>query len=241
MFEDPTLVSSDLEGGDGMKELLISDVHGNLEALDEVLRLERWDDIYCMGDIVDYGPSPQECIERIREIAIPVKGNHDNAVVTGMECGCGYEMKELSQEVRKFSREQIDQEGMRFLADLPMYVTTHGKLLTHASLNDLFKYLKPETPEEEFRSFSDVEEDIVLLGHTHIPMDRTINGKRYINPGSLGQPRDGDWRGSYAILEDGELIFQKIEYDIDRTIEKMERMGFPERAVRILREGKVVP
>ncbi len=224
-----------------MKELLISDVHGNLEALLQVLKMERWDHIYCMGDIVDYGPSPQECIELIRENAVSVKGNHDNAVASGVDCGCGYEIKELSQEVRKFSIEQINQDGMQFLAKLPIHVSTNGKLLTHASLDDLFKYLKPDTPEEEFQPFSDVKEDVVLLGHTHIPMDRIVNGRRHINPGSLGQPRDGDWRASYAIIDDGELFFQRIEYDIERTIEKMKERGFPERAVRILREGKVVP
>ncbi len=224
-----------------MKVLLISDIHGNLEALKEVLMIENWDYIYCMGDIVDYGPSPQECVDIIREKGITVKGNHDNAVATGMDCGCSYEIKELSQEVRKYTVDSMSPKNIEYLASLPVSVGKKGTYITHASRDDLFGYLKPNTPEEEFNVFDDLEEDTVLLGHTHIPMDREINGRRYINPGSLGQPRDGDTRAAYGILEDGELYLRRTEYDMDTVLRKMESADLPSRAMRILRAGKVVP
>lgn len=224
-----------------MKTLLISDIHGNLEALKGVLREENWDKIYCMGDIVDYGPSNQECVELIGEKAdLVVRGNHDNAVAFGVDCGCGYEIKELSQEVRKITVKDITDDSKDYLRELPMTASTEEHFLTHASTDDLYKYLKPDTSEGEFEGFGDIDQDIVLLGHTHIPMDREIDGKRYINPGSLGQPRDGDTRAAYAVLEDGEITFERLDYDIGSVVEKMREKDYPERAIRILKAGKVV-
>lgn len=225
-----------------MKTLLISDIHGNYEALKKVISLENWNKIYCMGDIVDYGPSNQECIDLVRKKAdLVVRGNHDNAVAFDMDCGCGYEIKDLSQEVRKITVEDVDQKSKEFLGNLPITDDRNHHLLVHASQDDLFKYLKPDTPKEDFEEFRDVEQDLIFLGHTHLSMDRKIFGKRFINPGSLGQPRDGDIRAAYAVLEDGEITFHRMEYDIESVIEKMREKHYPERAVRILKEGKIVP
>lgn len=224
-----------------MKTLLISDIHGNHEALKEVFGQENWDAIYCMGDIVDYGPSNQECVELIREKAdLVVRGNHDNAVAFGVDCGCGYEIKELSQEVRKITVEDISEGSKDYLRELPMTESRVDHFLTHASKDDLYKYLKPDTPEDEFKGFKDIDQNLVFLGHTHIPMDRKVNGKRYINPGSLGQPRDDDTRAAYAVLEDGEITFERLEYDIESVVEKMREKDYPKRAIRILKAGKVV-
>ena len=224
-----------------MKILLIADIHGNYEALKTVLKRERWDEILCMGDLVDYGPSPDKVIETIRTRAdIVVRGNHDNAAAFGVDCGCGYEMKALSEETRKYTVEVISERSRSYLSKLPTSVEDGDRYLTHAAPGDLYKYIKPETPESEFDVFKEIDEGLILLGHTHIPMDREIGNKRYINPGSLGQPRDGDWRTSYAFLEGGELYFERVDYDVDKVIEKMKKVGLPERAQRILKEGKIV-
>lgn len=225
-----------------MKTLLISDIHGNYEALKKVISLENWDKIYCMGDIVDYGPSNQECVDLIRKKAdLIVRGNHDNAVAFGVDCGCGYEIKDLSQEVRKVTVENLTQESKKYLINLPITDKINDHLLVHASQNDLFKYLKPDTNKEEFEEFKDVKQDLIFLGHTHLQMDREIYGKRFINPGSLGQPRDGDTRAAYAVLEDGEITFHRMEYDIESVIEEIKAKNLPDRVIRILRKGKVVP
>ncbi len=225
-----------------MKTLLISDIHGNYEALKKVISLENWDKIYCMGDIVDYGPSNQECVDLIRKKAdLIVRGNHDNAVAFGVDCGCGYEIKDLSQEVRKVTVENLTQESKKYLRNLPITDKINDHLLVHASQNDLFKYLKPDTNKEEFEEFKDVKQDLIFLGHTHLQMDREIYGKRFINPGSLGQPRDGDTRAAYAVLEDGEITFHRMEYDIESVIEEIKAKNLPDRVIRILRKGKVVP
>ncbi len=225
-----------------MKTLLISDIHGNLEALEKVLSVESWNVIFCMGDLVDYGPSPEECVSLLKcKADVTVRGNHDNAVSFGMDCGCSYEIKELSQEVRKYTSKVMSTENVEYLGSLPIGASTKNTFITHASRGDLFGYLRPDTPVEVFDVFNDLEESVVFIGHTHIPMDRHVKGRRYINPGSLGQPRDGDWRGAYAFFEDEELYFDRVGYDIDTTVEKMKNAGLPSRAVRILREGKVVP
>lgn len=225
-----------------MKTLLISDIQGNYQALKEILDEENYDRIYCMGDIVDYGPSPEECIQELRDKAdIVIRGNHDNAVATGADCGCSYEIKDLSEEVRSITNELLSEESIEYLNDLPFEEEEDGFFFSHAGKGDLYKYLKPETPEEEFSAFSDLNQEIVLLGHTHIPMDRTIGGKRFLNPGSLGQPRDDDSRASYAVLEDREIDFKRMEYDIEKVKRSLDKKEFPERTKRILEAGKVVP
>ncbi|MFW5946746.1 MAG: metallophosphoesterase family protein [Candidatus Natronoplasma sp.] len=225
-----------------MKILLISDIHANYEALKEVLKEKSWDKIYCMGDIVDYGPSPEKCIQELSDKAdVVIRGNHDNAVATGADCGCSYEIKDLSEEVRSITKELLSEESMEYLQDLPFEEEEDDFFFTHASKGDLYQYLKPDTPEKEFSVFSEVDQDIVLLGHTHIPMDREINGKRFINPGSLGQPRDGDNRPSFAVMEDNDLFFKRLDYDMGEVIKKMRKKELPKRAVRILKAGKVGP
>ncbi len=195
-----------------------------------------------MGDLVDYGPSPNECIALLREKdSTVVRGNHDNAVAFGVDCGCGYEIKALSQEVRKYTNSVITKENKEYLKDLPIYRSVGDDFLTHASPEDMFRYLRDETPEEEFDVFFDkTDSDRIFLGHTHETMDRTIQGKRFINPGSLGQPRDGDPRASYFVLEDGELEKKRVEYNMEKVIKRMDEVGLPDRAKRILKAGKVV-
>ncbi len=157
-----------------------------------MLSSENWDHILCLGDLVYYGPSPEEVINRMnREDVMTVRGSHDNAVALGVDCGCGYEIKELSKKTRKYTKEVISQESTRFLKDLPMNNTYQDFFMTHATPEGLFDYIKPDTHEDKFSIFSNVDKKKVLLDHTHLPMDKCVKGKRYINPGRVGQPRDG--------------------------------------------------
>lgn len=163
-----------------------------------------------MGDIVDYGSSPEECVTEMRDRAgIVIRGNHDNTVATGADCGCSYEIKDLSEEVRGITKELLSDRSIKFLKNLPFEEEEDGYFFTHASKGDLYKYLKPDTPKKEFSDIFEGDQKMVLVGHTHIPMDRTIEGKRFLNPGSVGQPRDGNLEASYAVFEDNKVEFKR--------------------------------
>ncbi|RQD87968.1 metallophosphoesterase, partial [Methanosalsum natronophilum] len=133
-----------------MQMLIISDIHGNLVALDTVLRKIKVDKIICLGDLVDYGPMPRECIELIKDMKIPtVRGNHDNAVANRIDCGCGYEYKHLSQVTREFTFQELQQQHISFLKKLPLSLTEtidgHKYYFTHGSPNSIYEYIRPET------------------------------------------------------------------------------------------------
>jgi predicted phosphodiesterase len=139
-----------------MRLLLISDIHANLEALETVLEIPH-DKAICLGDIVDYGPEPDKCIDLLRKKAIPtIRGNHDNAVAFKVDCQCGYKYKHLSIATREYTWDILDKNRMEYLEKLPLLIRKKidGKklYLTHASPHSMFEYLKPETPNEELQS-----------------------------------------------------------------------------------------
>jgi predicted phosphodiesterase len=113
-----------------MKLLLISDLHGNKEALDAVLANVKYDQVVCLGDLVDYGPDPMAVIDWVRDNKIPtVRGNHDNAVALHVDCGCGYKYKHLSEATREYTWSQITEKEEEFLMSLPVYPTSPSMAL----------------------------------------------------------------------------------------------------------------
>ncbi|KKO18709.1 MAG: metallophosphatase family protein [Candidatus Brocadia sp.] len=229
-----------------MKILVISDVHGNLAALDAVS--ERADMVFCLGDIVNYGHYPRLCMERIRGLTnTVVRGNHDNAIGRNAECGCSVKYQELSNAGKVFSRAVLNAEEKEYLGNLPVsaLLESDGKkfLLSHGSPGgDLYKYLRPDVSDEQWDSeLTDVSADVVFLGHTHLPMVRMIRGVTVVNPGSVGQPRDGIPMASYAVWEDGHAEIKRVHYDIEATIKGLHETSIPLRQVamlaKILREG----
>jgi putative phosphoesterase len=232
-----------------MKLLLISDIHANYEALRTVLKIPH-DRAICLGDIVDYGPDPDKCIDLLREKAIPtIRGNHDNAVAFKADCQCGYKYKHLSIATREYTWEILDRSRIEYLQKLPLLIIEEidGKklYLTHASPRSIFEYIKPETPDEEIQKMIDeamesVEGKFLAVGHSHIPMNRKLGNMTIINPGSVGQPRDGDTRASCAIFdtENGKTEFLRLDYDIDAVCAKIEdRMPHSQELIDILRRG----
>lgn len=232
-----------------MRILLIADIHANLEALRAVLEVPH-DRAICLGDIVDYGPDPDRCIDLLRKKNIPtVRGNHDNAVAFKMDCQCGYKYKHLSVATREYTWEILDRSRIQYLQKLPLLIKEQfdGKrlYLTHASPRSMFEYIKPKTPDEEItrmieESIEPVESEFLVVGHSHIPMNRKLGNLTIINPGSVGQPRDGDIRAGCAVFdtETGEIEFLRLEYDIDAVCEKIkERMPHAEELTGILRRG----
>jgi putative phosphoesterase len=211
-----------------MRILLVSDIHANIEALTAIE--EDFDVLLCMGDLVDYGPSPKECIEwlRLRATAI-VRGNHDNAVAYRQDCGCHKDYKLLSVATRQLTWDLLDRTEVELLRRLPLTksLSLGGArfCLCHAAPSDtLFKYIPANAPEAIWQSeVEGINADFLLLGHTHMPFKREIGGKWIVNPGSVGQPKGNGPLASYAIWEDGEVLHKQTPYNHHRTIERIER------------------
>ncbi|MEN2999242.1 MAG: metallophosphoesterase family protein [Acidilobaceae archaeon] len=224
-----------------MRVLLLSDIHGNLEALEAVLQNARYDEVWVLGDLVDYGPNPAEVIDLVRSLSptMVLRGNHDDAVGYGVDCGCGEKTHWLSVYSReKYTMKLVTEEQRRWLASLPLReqreIGGRRLLAVHASpRNPLHDYLLPSLPAEELRRMLSVglgmrasrlvNANIVVSGHTHVPADFVVEGIRVINPGSVGQPRDGDPRASYGILDTESWEFRvfRVDYPREKTLEKL--------------------
>ncbi|HVJ86993.1 MAG TPA: metallophosphoesterase family protein [Caulifigura sp.] len=227
-----------------MRILLVADIHSNWAALSAVR--EEFDACFVLGDIVDYGCDPVPCIDWAHQHATAaVRGNHDHAVAQRVTPREGGGFRRLAAATRPLHWELIDAYRNKFLSRLPLTLslTMDGKrfFLVHGSPRDpLDEYLPVEA--EAWRArLEGIEADFICVGHTHVPMDLEVDGRRIINPGSVGQPRDGDARAAYAIVEDGEVSFHRVEYDIDAAIEQMRQAGLAEWAVElnevVLRSG----
>ena len=229
-----------------MKILVLSDIHGNLAALNAIR--ENADMVFCLGDMVNYGPYPGECMKKIRGMTDKIiRGNHDNAVGKNLGCGCSEKYTELSNAGKAFTIATLNNGEKSFLGNLPLTLNLQaaGKrfLFSHASPSgDIYKYLRPNTQDAEFTAESKgINADVVFIGHTHLPMVREINGITYINPGSVGQPRDGIPLASYAVWEDGRIEIKRVSYDIESTALGLRQTTIPPLHVatlsRILRSG----
>ena len=229
-----------------MRLLLISDIHGNLEALNAILENIRYDQVICLGDLVDYGPDPLAIIDWIRNNNVPtIRGNHDNAVALHVDCGCGYKYKHLSEATREYTWGQISEKEEEFLKSLPLSLDFNFDNLKikaiHGSPNSFFDYIYPDTPAENVESLTEgLSCDYLFAGHTHVPMIRKTDRFTLLNPGSAGQPRDKDWRASCMIFdtstEQPEII--RLNYDLETTIRKI-KASMPHAAEleAILRRG----
>ncbi len=229
-----------------MKILVISDVHGNIIASEEVLRIPH-DTVVFAGDIVDYGPRPKECLHKLKDVSYKiVRGNHDNAAGLGTDCHCSPKMHDLSVKTRVYTRSVLNREDLEFLAKLPLreQFEIDGKhfYMVHASKSDpLFKYLDPRKIgiSEIEKEFEDINADFIIYGHTHIPvLIKRKKGGFILNPGSAGQPRDGDWRASCAVIDtfSNSVEFKRVAYDIDTVEKDITEKKLPERLIRILRQ-----
>lgn len=233
-----------------MKLLIISDIHGNMEALRAVEKAAGpVDDILFLGDVLDYGPRPRECLQWLRDRGgIFLKGNHDHAVTTREDCRCGASFKEYSILTREYMWKILDESDYRFFDNLfPCRAEKIDGIdiyASHAAPSDPFyKYLRPETEtaalEDEVR---DLDVKFVFLGHTHFPMERTACGTSIINPGSVGQPRDGVPLAAYALWNDGDVSLHRVEYDYEKTCDDLKALPLPQHAIirlcEVLRTGK---
>ncbi len=208
-----------------MKVIVISDIHANLESL--ACLPSDYDYLLCAGDLVDYGPNPKEVLDFVRSRAqVVVRGNHDQAVGYRVDCGCGYAMKELSMVTRELSWQTLDTDDINYLKKLPLEqelaLGDHTFYLTHAVPGDLYRYLGAKISDDGLAEIlSGITAQVVIWGHTHKPWIRKLKDRLIINPGSLGQPRDGNPQASYVIWEDGEAHLIRKDYDRRTTIHKL--------------------
>lgn len=230
-----------------MKALVISDVHGNFPALSAVANAEpNVDRVICLGDLVNYGPHPAACVDwamrRVAEGWI-VQGNHDRALGCDEDPRCSPPYRPLAAAMQRFTAPRLTEAHKRFLAVLPsklVHILGGATLvLCHAVPSDpLYGYLPPDA--DPIRWAAECAEadfpDFLLIGHTHLQFARRHGRTLVVNPGSVGQPKDGDPRAAYAIWNDGQVELQHASYDIAATARDLEGCAEPE-IVRKLAEG----
>lgn len=245
--------------------LLLSDIHANLEALEAVLEadgaLPPPDTVLVLGDLVGYGPDPAAVIRRIRSLPVPamriIRGNHDR-VAAGIDPGRGF--NDQARQAARWTRERLDSGTREWLAMLPEGPLTHpgGVVAAHGSPLDEDDYL--HTPARIRLVMELVSAPLILCGHTHLPMaglmadgKLTVGplqrpredlacgpGRRlFFNPGSVGQPRDGDPRAAHARYDSGagRITFYRTAYDYRPTVRKMREAGLPDALCRRLAAG----
>jgi predicted phosphodiesterase len=237
-----------------MKYALISDVHSNLPALEAVLSdIDGRDDVgavYHLGDLVGYAPWPDEVVALVKERGIMgIAGNYDSTVATDYDhCGCKAESprgEELSHLSYEWTRAHVAPETKRFLGALPFGMDLRPRgghksrpqlVLVHGTptLNTL--YWTEDRPDSFARKMATAagvrEGDLIAFGHTHKPWTREVDGVRLVNTGSVGKPKDGDWRAGYVLVEAGEEIgtveFVRIEYDLERATAGVRESELPD-------------
>ena len=230
-----------------MKILLLADIHANWPALAAVR--ESFDVCLFAGDLVDYATDPLPCIEWVRKNALAsVRGNHDHAVAQRVPVHGSDGLRLLTAATREFHWKVLGPSHNRFLAKLPVtkYLTLDGRrfLLVHGTPRDpLDEYLTADADAWSAR-LAAVDVDFVCVGHTHIPFHLELDRLQVVNPGSVGQPRDGDPRCSYAVIENGAVEIRRVEYDIDATLRQMQESGIDDAVIQVaemmLRTGGIL-
>lgn len=215
---------------------LCSDVHGNLVALEAVLAdLPDVDALVCAGDVVGYNPWPAECVERLRDLEVPtVMGNHDRAVARETT----FRFNAMAAAGVELARERLTDDQREWLASLPdERLAFDGQVkIVHGHPADPDRYTYP-------RDFSPrllEDESVLVLGHTHVQhVERYAEGI-IVNPGSVGQPRDGDPRAAYAVLDlDAlEVETRRVAYDVERVQQAVAEAGLPEKIGTRLARGE---
>ncbi|HEX6508088.1 MAG TPA: metallophosphoesterase family protein [Chloroflexota bacterium] len=235
-----------------MRTLIISDIHGNLEALQSVLgSTDGIDSVVCLGDIVGYGPSPNECVETVKNLepAACLAGNHDLGATATIDISL---FSSAAARALVWTRSVLKPENLAYLETLKPTGMWEGAALAHGSPRDpVWEYL--ESPQQAAASLELIQSDACFVGHTHVPrvfeqgeepetprvrafapahedaVPLSDGTRRILNPGSVGQPRDGDPRAAYAVVDDSEGVstFLRVSYAFDVTQRKIIEAGLP--------------
>ena len=251
-----------------MRALILSDIHANLEALSAVLDAASgsYEAVWNLGDSVGYGGSPNQVLDRIRPLAvINVRGNHDR-VCCGLTSALGF--NPVARAAATWTREELDPANLEWLRSVPqgpVQPAQPGVACVHGSPLDEDHYIL--TMRDAWAPLQQMQTALTFFGHTHIqggfsqnghdwhevrPRYRNANGseswtmalppgtRHLINPGSVGQPRDSDWRAAYAIFDDIEtqVTYHRVPYDLTASQGRILMAGLPERLALRLREGR---
>ncbi|HOT91943.1 MAG TPA: metallophosphoesterase family protein [Anaerolineae bacterium] len=242
-----------------MRYIVISDIHGNFPALQTVLLdAQPFDAVLCLGDLIGYGPNPNECVERVQDFPLTcIVGNHDWGAIGRADLLI---FNNDARQALYWTQHELSSENRNFIADLPTTVQMDDFLLVHGSPREpIWEYLVDVRSARE--NFMAHNFNIALVGHTHLPLalewlednrqakillpdwevPLPLTGRRLIlNPGSVGQPRDGDPRASYAILDTAQMTweFRRVAYAVEITQERMRARGLPQRLIDRLQFGR---
>ncbi len=239
-----------------MRILVISDVHSNLAALDAVLLdAGQWDMTWCLGDVIGYGPQPNECIERLRAMPhVCVVGNHDLASVGRIDTSL---FNPDAKAAALWTARQLTARNRAFIEQLPERYAEGDVTLVHGSpRHPVWEYVTSCSIADA--NWGHFETKYCLVGHSHVPImyhkgsasrceetapdvgrRQSLSPHTIVNPGGVGQPRDADPRASYALLDlpDAVIEFRRVDYDVGRTQELMRKAGLPPRLASRLSIG----
>jgi diadenosine tetraphosphatase ApaH/serine/threonine PP2A family protein phosphatase len=244
-----------------MRYAILADIHSNLAALTAVLNDIREkggvDEVWCLGDIVGYGPEPKECIKVLRECTqVCVSGNHDLGAAGKIDLDL---FNPNAAEACRWTASQLSAAELLYLEELPKVIQKGDYYLVHGSPRDpLMEYIISTAVAQ--RNFPAFNTRYCFVGHTHVPMAykeeaveavsainlkptiglAMIQHRMIVNPGAVGQPRDGDPRASYGIYDTEGQMFRlyRVEYDIRATQDRMMEAGLPVPLVARLQEGR---
>jgi len=239
--------------------LIISDIHANLAALEAVLAdTPPFDELWCLGDLVGYGPNPNECITRVQDFPhISLAGNHDWAALGRLDLSA---FNTDARIANAWTQSELTPAVREYLSGLPTHMRRDNCCLAHASPREpVWEYILDANL--AYANFAHFSAPICLVGHTHIPTIFELDEERrrcntllpplpeplplgphrlILNPGSVGQPRDGDPRASYAMLDTGNMTweFRRVAYPVEITQERMRARGLPRRLIERLETGR---
>lgn len=242
-----------------MRYVVISDIHSNFPALQAVLMdAAPFDSILCAGDIVGYGPNPNLCIERIQEFDYrAIVGNHDWGAIGRADL---YIFNQDARAALYWTQQELTPDNRDFVSDLPTTLRLDNVLVAHGSPREpIWEYLVDVQSARENFQIADFQ--VAIVGHTHLPMVcewieslkqvrvlrpdwkaplQLADRRLILNPGSVGQPRDGDPRASYAILDTaaGTWEHRRVQYAVEITQERMRARNLPVRLIERLEQGR---
>ena len=222
-----------------MRILIVSDIHANWPALAAIR--EPHDLCLCLGDLVDYGPDPRLCVRwAMAHAQHVIRGNHDHGVAQGIAVAGDSGYRYLTRVSRELVWSTLGDAERRFLLELPLTTrfTVAGRrfLLVHGTPRDPLDEYLMDDKEAWTRRLEGVEADIVCVGHSHMQFNLRAGNAVVLNPGSVGNPRDGDPRAAYAIIDDGKIELKRVEYPIEETIARLDASPLPEPAKAMLRQ-----